>query len=132
MAKMLNFPNDHPRNNVKMKFTVDMRFKGIAARHFSFFKDYSELEDYLLDSEVTIVRKLKARLLGKAYLGEFKLANSTEFLEYYLMWCPIHSKYDASYLHSEDRSLVCRDCEKERMRRIWQNDEEIGDDEELF
>lgn len=130
MAKILNFPHLYPegKGRIMAKFTVDKRLRGTTIRVL-LFKDYSQLEDYLLENELTGFRKLRTRLLGRAYLGEFKLPSSIEFTEYYLIWCPVHLKYDASCFRGEDQVLVCRDCEKERIQRIWPDDENIENDD---
>lgn len=39
-------------------------------------------------------------------------------MDYYLIWCSVHGKYEASYLHSYDEVTVCRECEEERRQEL--------------
>ena len=133
MAKILDFPSQNKNEEFKIKFTLVQRLPGGIEMHSYSFKPYSCLEDYLLKKEVTGFRKFKARLFGEAYLGEFKLqSNEDRFRCHYLIWCPVHHKYDVSFYHSHDEILVCRDCERERINKIFQPDKNNIEDEDLF
>lgn len=51
---------------------------------------------------------------------------------FYWIWCPVHKKYKASYLHGHDQVTVCSECEEERRQEIRRLNEENFGDEDLF
>lgn len=87
------------------------------------FKLENSREDLLLDEfhrgEHNRWARFKTRVLGRSYhLGRHSPIGVYSRQDYYLIWCPVHKKYEVSYRWGYDEVLVCRDCEKERRQQV--------------
>lgn len=93
--------------------------------------DSPMLEDALLErlrvsSIANSWKRFLARFLRKeVHVGTFKILEKlcvdcygpnsrTDFMDYFIFWCSVHSKYKVSRRHGYGRVLVCQNCEKER------------------